>query len=109
MAVEVTLQPGDKSFTDAELKAIADKVVAAAAKLGAMLAWLTGSTIANGAADRRDQPARRGAVVADATPTGRELMTDADPAFWTGRAPILFPIVGGWRATRSASTGANTR
>ena len=25
---------------------------------------------------------------------GRELMTNADPAFWTGRAPILFPIVG---------------
>ncbi|MGH6614694.1 aldose 1-epimerase family protein [Sphingomonas sp.] len=25
---------------------------------------------------------------------GRDLMTDADPAFWTGRAPILFPIVG---------------
>lgn len=25
---------------------------------------------------------------------GRELMTDADPAFWSGRAPILFPIVG---------------
>lgn len=25
---------------------------------------------------------------------GCELMTDADPAFWTGRAPILFPIVG---------------
>ena len=25
---------------------------------------------------------------------GRELMTDADPAFWTGRAPILFPVVG---------------
>lgn len=25
---------------------------------------------------------------------GRELMTDADPAYWTGRAPILFPIVG---------------
>jgi len=24
----------------------------------------------------------------------RELMTDADPAFWTGHAPILFPIVG---------------
>ncbi|MDG5487971.1 phenylalanine--tRNA ligase subunit beta [Sphingomonas sp. BGYR3] len=37
LAVEVTLQPGDKSFTDAELKAIADKVVAAAAKLGATL------------------------------------------------------------------------
>ena len=37
MAVEVTLQPGDKAFVDAELKAIADKVVAAAAKLGATL------------------------------------------------------------------------
>ncbi len=37
LAVEVTLQPGDKSFTDAELKTIADAVVAAAAKLGATL------------------------------------------------------------------------
>ena len=25
---------------------------------------------------------------------GRELMTDADPTFWTGHAPILFPVVG---------------
>jgi galactose mutarotase-like enzyme len=25
---------------------------------------------------------------------GGELMTDADPAFWAGHAPILFPIVG---------------
>jgi galactose mutarotase-like enzyme len=25
---------------------------------------------------------------------GREYMTDADPAFWTGHAPLLFPIVG---------------
>ena len=25
---------------------------------------------------------------------GRELMTDADPAYWKGRAPLLFPIVG---------------
>lgn len=25
---------------------------------------------------------------------GRELMTDADPAFWTGHAPLLFPTVG---------------
>jgi len=25
---------------------------------------------------------------------GRELMTDADPRFWSGRAPILFPVVG---------------
>jgi phenylalanyl-tRNA synthetase beta chain len=37
MAVEVTLQANDKSFTDEELKAVADKVVAAAAKLGAVL------------------------------------------------------------------------
>ncbi|WP_419808971.1 phenylalanine--tRNA ligase subunit beta [Sphingomonas sp.] len=37
MAVEVTLQPGDKAFVDAELKAIADKVVGAATKLGATL------------------------------------------------------------------------
>ena len=25
---------------------------------------------------------------------GRALMTDADPAFWTGHAPILFPVIG---------------
>lgn len=25
---------------------------------------------------------------------GRALMTNADPAFWTGHAPILFPIIG---------------
>ncbi len=37
VAVEITLQPGDKSFTDAEIKAISDKVVAAAAKQGAEL------------------------------------------------------------------------
>ncbi|MFA6116414.1 MAG: phenylalanine--tRNA ligase subunit beta [Sphingomonas sp.] len=37
LALEVTLQPGEKSFTDEELKAVADKVVAAAAKLGASL------------------------------------------------------------------------
>ncbi|PVX28668.1 phenylalanine--tRNA ligase subunit beta [Sphingomonas pokkalii] len=37
LAVEVTLQPGEKSFTDADLKALADKIVAAAAKLGAAL------------------------------------------------------------------------
>ncbi|SNS10982.1 Galactose mutarotase [Sphingomonas laterariae] len=27
-------------------------------------------------------------------PDGRELMWDGDPAYWSGRAPILFPIVG---------------
>jgi phenylalanyl-tRNA synthetase beta chain len=37
LAVEVTLQPGEKSFDEAELKAIAEKVTAAAAKLGAVL------------------------------------------------------------------------
>ncbi|RSY78049.1 phenylalanine--tRNA ligase subunit beta [Sphingomonas koreensis] len=37
LAIEVTLQPGEKSFTDAEIKAVADKIVAAAAKLGATL------------------------------------------------------------------------
>ncbi|WP_428631577.1 phenylalanine--tRNA ligase subunit beta [Sphingopyxis sp.] len=37
LAVEVELQPVEKSFTDAELKAVADKVVAAAAKVGAVL------------------------------------------------------------------------
>ncbi len=37
LAVEVTLQPGEKSYAEADLKAIADKVTAAAAKLGAAL------------------------------------------------------------------------
>ena len=37
LAVEVTLQPQDKSYDEAELKAIAERVTAAAAKLGAML------------------------------------------------------------------------
>lgn len=37
LAVEVTLQPAEKSYAEADLKAIADKVTAAAAKLGAQL------------------------------------------------------------------------
>ncbi len=37
LAVEITLQPGEKSFTDEDLKAIAGRVTAAAAKLGAVL------------------------------------------------------------------------
>jgi len=37
IAVEVTLQPGEASFKDADLKAIAEKVVAASAKLGGEL------------------------------------------------------------------------
>ena len=37
LAVAVTLQPAEKSFTDAELKAISDKIVVAAGKAGAKL------------------------------------------------------------------------
>jgi len=37
LGVEVTLQPGAKSFTDVELKAISDKIVAAAKKVGGSL------------------------------------------------------------------------
>lgn len=37
LAVEVTLQPGEKSYTDEELKAISAKITDAAAKLGAKL------------------------------------------------------------------------
>ncbi len=37
LAVEVMLQPGDKSFTDAELKAISERIVAAGEGLGASL------------------------------------------------------------------------
>ena len=37
LAVEITLQPADKSYDEDELKAIADRIVAAAAKIGATL------------------------------------------------------------------------
>ncbi len=37
LALEVTLQPGDKSFTDEDLSAISARIVAAAAKVGARL------------------------------------------------------------------------
>lgn len=37
LALEVTLQPADKSYSDDELKAISEKVVGAAGKLGAVL------------------------------------------------------------------------
>lgn len=36
---------------------------------------------------------------------GRELMTDADPQFWTGRAPLLFPIVGALASDRYLVNG----
>jgi phenylalanyl-tRNA synthetase beta chain len=37
LAVEVTLQPGEKSFTDAEIGEVSKKIVTAAEKLGATL------------------------------------------------------------------------
>jgi phenylalanyl-tRNA synthetase beta chain len=37
LAIELVLQPGERSFTDEELKAIGGRVVSAAAKLGARL------------------------------------------------------------------------
>ena len=37
LAVEITLQPGEKSFTEEDLKAISERIVAAAAKAGARL------------------------------------------------------------------------
>ena len=41
-----------------------------------------------------------------ATADGRELFSDGDPAFWTGRAPILFPIVGALNQGRYRLDGA---
>jgi galactose mutarotase-like enzyme len=53
-------------------------------------------TITNGAFTARINPL--GAELWSLTdPQGREYMTDADPAFWTGHAPLLFPIVGALR------------
>ncbi len=37
LAVEVTLQPGEKSYDEADLKAIAERITSAATKLGAVL------------------------------------------------------------------------
>ena len=37
--------------------------------------------------------------------TGRDLLWDGDPAFWNGRAPILFPIVGALRNDRYRHEG----
>ncbi len=39
--------------------------------------------------------ARRGAELVDLRDeAGRDLLWNGDPAFWTGRAPLLFPIIG---------------
>jgi phenylalanyl-tRNA synthetase beta chain len=37
LAIEVTLQPGEKSFTEAEIGEVSKKIVASAEKLGASL------------------------------------------------------------------------
>ncbi len=37
LAIEVVLRPAEKSFNDEELKGISERIVAAAAKLGAVL------------------------------------------------------------------------
>jgi phenylalanyl-tRNA synthetase beta chain len=37
IAIETVLQPGERSFTDAEIRTVSDKIVAAAAKLGGEL------------------------------------------------------------------------
>ena len=50
LGIEVTLQPQDKSYDEAELKAIAEKITAAAAKLGAMLRVTVGTQL--GLSDR---------------------------------------------------------
>lgn len=52
-----------------EIVIASDAVSAAISPVGAELQWL-----------------RDGA--------GRDLLWDGDPAFWTGRAPILFPVIG---------------
>jgi galactose mutarotase-like enzyme len=49
-----------------------------------------------------------GAELSSLTDTaGREWMTDADPAFWTGRAPLLFPIVGALNGGRYRLDGTD--
>lgn len=56
-------------------------------------------TITNGALTARINPL--GAELWSLTDShGREYMTDADPTFWTGHAPLLFPIVGALRNGR---------
>lgn len=53
-------------------------------------AWLT---LSSGALTAQIDPL--GAQLSSVRdPAGRELLWDGDPAFWSGRAPLLFPIVG---------------
>jgi galactose mutarotase-like enzyme len=53
-------------------------------------AWLT---LASGTLTARVDPlGAQLSVLRD--PSGRDLLWDGNPAFWTGRSPLLFPIVG---------------
>ena len=62
-------------------------------------------TIASGAL--RATVAPLGAELVSLTDAaGRELMSDGDPAFWSGRAPLLFPIVGRLNGDRYRIDGA---
>lgn len=66
-------------------------------------AWLT---ITDGALTAAINPL--GAELSSLTDAaGREWMTDADPAFWSGRAPLLFPIVGALNGGRYRLDGAD--
>lgn len=58
-----------------------------------------GFTISSGELTARIDPL--GAELQSLTDAaGREYMTDADPRWWTGHAPILFPIVGALKGSR---------
>ena len=58
-----------------------------------------GITISSGELTARVDPL--GAELQSLTDAaGREYMTDADPRWWTGHAPILFPIVGALNGNR---------
>jgi galactose mutarotase-like enzyme len=53
-------------------------------------AWLT---VSSGALTAQVNPlGAQLSILRD--PSGRELLWDGNPAFWSGRAPLLFPIVG---------------
>ena len=55
LAVEVILQPAEKSFTEDELKAISERIVAAAAKLGRDAPGLTRGTSSSALIARVDR------------------------------------------------------
>src|SRR5580658_6177066 len=67
-------------------------------------AWLT---VSSGALTAQVNPlGAQLSILRD--PSGRELLWDGNPAFWSGRAPLLFPIAGilaggGWGVYRVAS------